>query len=111
MKKEEFKNLMATVKEMSQHQIDAAKTVHSAAVSSTVESKKLYKSENKPFLIKAGLALIAFPDPTISDLVGTAMVAAGAVQMGIKRQAVFVDDLPKAFKSAMKDLKAARDLI
>jgi hypothetical protein len=111
MKKEEFKTLTATVKEMSQHQIDAANAVKNAAVSTNVDSKKLFKSENKPFLIKAGLALIAFPDPTISDLVGTAMVAAGAVQMGIKRQAVYVDDLPKAFKSAMKDLKAARDLI
>ncbi len=111
MKKEEFTTLTATVKEMSQHRIDAANAVKNAAVSTTVDSKKLFKSENKPFLIKAGLALIAFPDPTISDLVGTAMVAAGAVQMGIKRQAVFVDDLPKAFKSAMKDLKAARDLV
>ena len=65
----------------------------------------------RSFLIKAGLALIAFPDPTISDLVGTAMLAAGAVQMGIKRRAIYVDDLPKAFQSAMKDLKAAKDLV
>jgi len=111
MKTAEFRALTTSVKEMSQHQIDAANSIQSATASGTGAAKKLRKSENKPLLVKAGLALIVFPDPTISDLVGTALLAAGAVQMGIKRQSVYIDDLPKALKSAMKDLKAAKDLV
>ena len=111
MKTAECRALTTSVKEMTRDRVDAANSIRSATASGTGAAKKLWKGQNKPFLIKAGLALIAFPDPTISDLVGTAMLAAGAVQMGIKRQAVYVDDLPKAFQGAMKDLKAAKTLV
>jgi len=50
------------------------------------------------------------PDPLVTSVVGTAFLAAGVVQEGIKRQAVYLDDLPKAFQSAMKDLRNAQDL-
>jgi hypothetical protein len=72
---------------------------------------KLYKSGNKNYLIRAGVALIVFPEPVVSDVLGTTLLAAGAIQEGIKRQSIFLDDLPKAFKSAMRDLKASKDLI
>ena len=72
---------------------------------------KLYKRGNKSLLIKAGVALLVFPEPVVSDLLGTTLIAAGVVQQGIKRQSIYLDDLPKAFKSAMKDLKSARDLL
>jgi len=49
------------------------------------ETKRLKPLIGKPgetrledsWLVKAGIALILFPDPTISDLVGYAMVTAG----------------------------------
>jgi hypothetical protein len=50
------------------------------------------------------------PDPLLTSVVGTAFLAAGAVQEGIKSQAVYLDDLPKAFQSAMKDLRNSQDL-
>ena len=73
-------------------------------------TKKLWKGQNKPWLIRAGIALIVMPDPLVTSVVGTAFLAAGAVQEGIKRQAVYLDDLPKAFQSAMKDLRNTQDL-
>ena len=73
-------------------------------------TKKLWKGQNKPWLIRAGIALIVMPDPLVTSVVGTAFLAAGAVQEGIKRQAVYLDDLPKAFQSAMKDLRNSQDL-
>ena len=36
-------------------------------------------------LIKAGLALVLFPDPTISDIVGYAMITAGYMKNKSKR--------------------------
>jgi hypothetical protein len=62
-------------------------------------------------VIKTGLALLIFPAPVVSNVLGTAMLAAGAVQEGIKRQSIYLDDLPKALKSAMKNLKSTKDLV
>jgi hypothetical protein len=76
-----------------------------------IASQKLWKSGNQSFLIKAGVTLLVFPEPFISDVVGTSLIAAGAIQQGIKRQSTYLDDLPKAFKNIMRDMKATKDLI
>ena len=114
MSTKEFKDLTASIKEMSKNHIDAhmdaAGSVRTAA-NSAGNTRKLYKSGNKSFLIKAGLALIVFPEPIVSDILGTTLLAAGAIQQGIKRQSIYLDDLPKAFKSAMRDLKSTKELI
>jgi hypothetical protein len=52
-----------------------------------------------------------FPEPIISDLLGTSLIAAGAIQQGIKRQSIYIDDLPKALKSAIEEVKASKELI
>lgn len=94
---------------MSRDHVDVASSIEAAA-NSAGATKKLWKSE-KSFLIKTGLALLIFPAPVVSDVLGTAMLAAGAVQEGIKRRSVYLDDLPKAFNSAMKDLKSTKESI
>ena len=109
MKTEEFKALTTSIKEMSKDHKDMANSVRTAA-NSVGATRKLYKTGNKSFLIKAGLALLVFPEPIVSDILGTGLLAAGAVQQGIRSQSVYLDDLPKAFKSAMKDLKATKEL-
>ncbi len=110
MKTEEFKEVTRSIREMSKDYLDTASSVSSGA-DAVGATRKLWKSGNKSFLIKAGLALIVFPEPVLSDVLGTALLAAGAVHEGIKRQSVYLDDLPKAFKSAMKDLQSAREII
>jgi len=110
MKTEEFKALTDSLKALSKDRIALANSLGGAARDAG-GTKKLWKSGNKPFLIKAGLALLVFPEPVVSDALGTFLLAAGAVQEGVKRQAVYVDDLPKAFQSAMHNLKNARDMV
>ena len=110
MKAEEFKALTASIKQMSKDHVNMASSIGTAADSASA-TKKLWRSGNKSFLIKAGLALVIFPEPVVSDMLGTALLAAGAVQEGIKRQSTYLDDLPKAFKSAIKDLKTAKESI
>jgi hypothetical protein len=44
-------------------------------------------------------------------MLGTAFLAAGAVQEDIKRQSTYLDDLPKAFRSAMKDSESTKESI
>ncbi len=114
MNAKESNNLASSIKEIAKTHVemkaDAANSVNATA-SSAGAVNKLYKSGNKSLLIKAGLALIVFPEPVVSDVLGTALLAAGAVQQGVKRQSVYLDDLPKAFKGVMRDLKSARELI
>lgn len=69
-------------------------------------TKQLWRDENKSKLIKLGLALIVFPEPTpISETIGTFLVAAGTVQQGIRSCAIYVNDVPKAFQKALKEIR------
>ncbi|MEM2970883.1 MAG: hypothetical protein QW270_00460 [Candidatus Bathyarchaeia archaeon] len=67
-------------------------------------TKNLWRQNNNSRLIKIGLALIAFPDPTISDIIGTALIAAGTVQQGIRRRTVYVEDVYKTFQNTLKEV-------
>lgn len=114
METKEINNLTKAIKEVAKNHAemhaDATQSIKASA-SNAGSVNRLYKSGSKNFLIKAGMALIVFPEPIVSDVVGTALLAAGAIQEGIKRQSMYIDDLPKAFKSAMRDLKASKELI
>jgi hypothetical protein len=72
-------------------------------------TRKLWRSKNKSMLIKVGLALIAFPDPTISDVVGGILVAAGTVQEGIRRQSLHMEDVPKIFQETLKVIQSTKE--
>jgi hypothetical protein len=68
-------------------------------------NQKLWKAGNKSKLIKIGIALIVFPEPTpISEIVGVGFLAAGAIQKGIKNQYTYIEDIPKSLKSALKEI-------
>jgi len=69
------------------------------------EVKKLWRAGNKSRLIKLGLTLIVFPEPTpISETVGACLIAAGAVQQGIRNRTLFVEDVPKVYAKAFRDV-------
>lgn len=110
METREAKEITQFVKEVSKDHIALTSSISTVAHGISA-AKKLSKNGNKNILIKAGLALIVFPEPVVSDMLGTALLAAGTVQEGIKRQSIYLDDLPKALKSALRDLKSTKDLI
>jgi hypothetical protein len=110
VKTEEVKALTASVKELTRDYVNMAGSVR-AATNSVDAAKKLWKTGNRSFLIKAGLTLIVFPEPVISDILGTALLAAGTIKEGIKRRSIYLDDLPKAFESVIKDLKSSTELV
>jgi len=105
MKTDEIKTVTTSVKELSTCYTDLAQTLK-GTTNSARTTKQLWRSKNKPTLIKIGLALIAFPDPTISDIVGTALVVAGTVQARIRRQTLYADDVYKTFQNTFKDLQS-----
>jgi hypothetical protein len=104
MKPEQVKTATKALNELSESYIDLIGAVKSTA--NTAEaSKKLWREGNKSRLIKIGISLIVFPEPTpISETVGACFVAAGAVQKGIKSRAIFLEDITKTFKNTLQDV-------
>ena len=91
------------LKELNESYMDVVQTM-TETTKEVKATKQLWRKGNNSILIKLGLALIAFPDPTISDIIGTVMVAAGTVQMGIRRRTIYVEDVYKTFHGTLKDM-------
>jgi hypothetical protein len=114
MSAKEVGKLTPTIKAVTKTHVETCCDVKQsvkASQNSAGSVNKLSKSGNKNYLIKAGMALIVFPEPIVSDVLGTSLLAAGAIQEGIRRNSIYLEDLPKSLKSAFKDLKSARELI
>jgi len=111
MNKEEAKSIVELLKDYSGSRNHNAGAVHGAMRGFTNElrsTQKLWRQGNKSLLIKAGIAMIAFPDPTISDVIGSAMIAAGLIQMKMRNSALHVDDVYKTFPRVIKELGAIK---
>jgi len=110
MKTDETKSLVDAANELSKDYADLARELKSA-VREVQNAKKLWRQKNNPKLIKIGLALIAFPDPTISDVLGAFFIAAGTIQQGIRRRTIYIEDIGKTFQSTMREIRNTRETI
>lgn len=61
-------------------------------------------------LVKIGLALIAFPDPTVSDLIGGCLVFAGLAYSKMKPPPIYIEDVFAEMSRELKELKRARQI-
>jgi hypothetical protein len=110
MKTEDAKTIGTAVNELSKCYADLIQTMKDTT-REVRGTRKLWRSGNNSMLIKIGLALIAFPDPTISDVVGSILVAAGTVQSGIRKRSLYVDDIFKTFKKTLQEMRDTKHLI
>jgi hypothetical protein len=108
MKAEELEPLADAINELSESCADLAQALRETTREARV-TKQLWRNGKRSWLIKVGLALIAFPDPTISDIVGSLMVAAGLIQEGIKRRTLHVEDVYKTFQGTFREACLARE--
>ena len=107
MKTEDAKTVATTANELSESYADLLQAM-TDTTRETRATKKLWRTGNNSMLIKVGLALIAFPDPTVSDIVGSLLVAAGTVQLGIRRHTLYVDDLFKTFHNSLREIRETK---
>lgn len=107
---EDVKATVTALEELSESCVDLAHALKETT-REVKTTRKLWRGSHKSWLIKVGLALIAFPDPTISDVVGFALVAAGVVQQGIKRRTLYVDDVYKAFRSSLREMRGMKESV
>ena len=70
--------------------------------------ERLWKKGDETRLIKIGLAFIAFPEPAVSDVIGTLLVSAGIIQAKIKRSTLHIEDLYKTFQDVNRNLLKIR---
>ena len=104
MKPDQVKGATEAIKELSESYVDAIGAVKTTA-HSVRDTKKLWREGNRSRLIKIGLSLIVFPEPTpISETIGACFIAAGAVQKGIKSRAIYMEDITKTFKNTLHDV-------
>ena len=104
MKPEQVKATTKALNELSESYVDVIGAVKSTA-NAAADTKKLWREGNKSRLIKIGVSLIFFPEPTpISETIGACFIAAGAVQKGIKSRAIYIEDITKTFKNTLRDV-------
>lgn len=107
MNVEELKALTQAVQELSLSSKETASAIHGFS-DELHNTQRLWKQGKKPFLIQLGIALIAFPDPTISDIIGTALIAAGLIQLKMRNSALHMEDVYKTFPKVVKELSAIK---
>jgi hypothetical protein len=110
LKTEEAKAMAKTLNELNESYADFLQSLN-GTIREIKASKKLWNGGDKPWLIRLGLALIVFPEPVLSDVLGSLLIAAGTVQEGIRRRALHVEDIPKTFQNVMKELRASEEHI
>ena len=104
MKPEQAKIVGKALNELSESYIDLLGAIKSTA-NTAGASKALWREGNKSRLIKIGVALVVFPEPTpISETIGACFIAAGAVQKGIQNRALYLEDITKTFKNTLRDV-------
>lgn len=105
MKPEETKTVAHALSELNESYADIIQTMK-GTIKEVKATKQLWREHNRSKLIKIGLALIVFPEPTpISETVGSVFVAAGAVQQAIRQRNIFADDIYKTFRNTLKEIR------
>ena len=107
MTPEELKALTSALQELSLSSKETATAIRGFS-NELHYTQRLWRKGGNSKLIKIGLALIAFPDPTISDVIGCALVAAGIVQLKMKHSALHVEDVYKTFPQVVKELTTTK---
>ena len=111
MKKDDAKTSIQALKELSGNYIEVGRALKASNMQVN-ELKKLSRGGHKSRLIRIGLALIVFPEPTpISETVGACFVAAGAIQQGIKNQSIYVEDIPRTLQQTLSEVRSFKDSI
>ena len=109
MKTNDMKATVNAVNELNESYVDLIQAMK-GTIKEVKTTRQLWQDGKKSTLIKLGLALIVFPEPTpISETIGTFLVAAGAVQAGIRRRSIYVEDVYKSFKDTLKEMRSIKD--
>jgi hypothetical protein len=101
---EQLKATRKALTEMNESYIDLLKATKETTWN-IHETRQLWRAGYKSRLIKIGVALVVFPEPTpISEIVGAGFIAAGAFQKAVRNRALFMEDIKKTFQSTLREI-------
>jgi len=108
MKPDELKSTVEALKELGLSYKEAVDAIQ--GVSDEIHSvRRLWRKENKSKLIKLGLSLIVFPEPTpISETLGAVVLVAGLIQKKVRQSNLHIDDVYSTFQGVMRDLQTIK---
>jgi hypothetical protein len=111
MKTDDVKAAISALNELNESCVEVTDAVN--GISDQMKRvKKLSHGGNKSRLIKVGLALIVFPEPTpISETVGACFVAVGAVKQRIKSRSLYLEDITKTLQKTLKEVRIFKDSV
>ena len=99
-----MKPMANIVKEMNENCVDLLQAVR-GTIKEVKSTRKLWRDRNQSRLIKLGLTLIVFSEPTpISETISSCLMGAGAVQNRIRSRTICVEDVRKTFHDVFKDM-------
>ncbi len=108
MKVQEAKTAAKSLSELGECGKEVCNSMKGTAQGATAP-QKLWREGNKSNLIKVGMAIFLFPEPTpVCEIIGAGVMAAGAIQQGIKSQAIYAEDIPKNLKKTFKELRETK---
>lgn len=109
MKTEEAKTTTKALNELNESLIDLLKAMK-GTTQEVEAAKKLWRNGNRSKLIKIGISLVMFPEPTpISETVGACFIAAGVIQKGIQKRAIYLEDVRKTFQTTLKEIRTTKN--
>jgi len=104
MKAEESKTAATALHELSESSIDLLNAMKETT-GELKAIKKLWREGNKSRLIKLGMTIFFFPEPTpVCEIIGAGIMAAGAIQKGIQSRTIYVEDINKTFQKTLKEV-------
>jgi len=72
-------------------------------------TKSLWKDGDKSRLVKIGLTMIAFPEPTpISETLGAFILSLGLIQNRMKKSTLHIEDIYNTFQDVNRNLLRIR---
>ncbi|MCW4005782.1 MAG: hypothetical protein NWF04_04195 [Candidatus Bathyarchaeota archaeon] len=111
MRLDEAKTTAKTLTELRQSRMETVRAMGS--IKETAQNmratKKLWRENQESKLIKVGLTLMVFPEPTpVSQCIGVCCLAAGGTQKAVQSRYAFMEDIGKSLKGSLGDILAAK---
>lgn len=107
VKPEELKNVAIMLRELGSSYEETLDAMRGVSRESRFVGR-LWRDCDKGRLVKIGLVLIAFPEPAVSDIVGTILLSAGVIQAKIKRSTLHIEDVYQTFPKLIKELQISK---
>jgi glycerol-3-phosphate O-acyltransferase len=108
MKTEELKNVVDALRELGSSYGETLSAM-SGVVKELRSASRLWRKGDKSKLIRLGLTLVAFPEPTpISETLGAVVLSVGIIQTKMRQSALHIEDIYATFQEEMWNLQAIK---